>query len=555
LFGCSQNHDSLAGNGTASETTNHISGVITEGDGSVPGAEVFLFSTNYNPVDKWDDSQFRRSVETGENGEYLFENIPAGSYNLIARNSGSGSAALVRGVQLTEDKPDISSLAVELEETGSITVSLAKRLVRDGDYFYLPGTDVYARITASSIISGTETLESVPSGSYPAVNLAQTASSSGTNIIGRQISLAPGEVVMVGPYALWTSVSKVFINTTSSGADVSGDVHDFPMLVRLSSSSITLSLSKGDGSDLRFTKSDRITDLAYEIERWDRANGIAEVWVKMDTVYGNNDVQFIYMYTGNSDAPAQTSGPAVFAKTDGFVGVYHTEEGPELRDASENDNTGIIRGSIDAGDWVDAVVNNGLELDGDSQFVYTTRVYDSPNVFTLSAWVRTAVPGGRIMGFVESPEFVHSHDRQIWMGDDGKMYFGVYPISPDSIAPEDSMYWRSDSGMEMTVYSDSACDDGEWHLVTASLSGQGQYLYVDGRQVASRPSVTSGEDFAGVWRIGYGNIHSWIHKPTNSDFQGTIDEVRISHAGRSPDWIKLSFENQRRNSTVVRIEE
>jgi hypothetical protein len=35
---------------------------------------------------------------------------------------------------------------------------------------------------------------------------------------------------------------------------------------------------------------------------------------------------------------------------------------------------------------------------------------------------------------------------------------------------------------------------------------------------------------------------------------GTIDEVRAANRARSAEWIKLSYENQREGTTVVRIE-
>jgi hypothetical protein len=43
------------------------------------------------------------------------------------------------------------------------------------------------------------------------------------------------------------------------------------------------------GSDIRFTKADN-TFLPYEIERWDSAHSQAEIWVKVDTVFGNDSV-------------------------------------------------------------------------------------------------------------------------------------------------------------------------------------------------------------------------------------------------------------------------
>lgn len=62
---------------------------------------------------------------------------------------------------------------------------------------------------------------------------------------------------------------------------------------RLNQSNFNFSEALGSGENIRFSKADG-THLYYQIERWDSLSGEAQVWVRVDTVYGNNSTQYIY---------------------------------------------------------------------------------------------------------------------------------------------------------------------------------------------------------------------------------------------------------------------
>src|SRR5690606_13413644 len=109
-------------------------------------------------------------------------------------------------------------------------------------------------------------------------------------------------------------------NTTASGANVAGEVRNFPVLIRLGSAESTiLSEAKAGGADIRFARGD--IALPYEIESW--STTAAAIWVKVDTIKGNNATQKITMYWGKNDANSESNGPAVFDSANGFVAVWH----------------------------------------------------------------------------------------------------------------------------------------------------------------------------------------------------------------------------------------
>ncbi len=92
----------------------------------------------------------------------------------------------------------------------------------------------------------------------------------------------------IGPkYALWSRSAEIHLNTTSSGAAVSSNVTNFQALIRLNTENFQFNTARGDGADIRFAKPDG-THLYYQIEQWDSLSQQAQIWVKIDTVYGNS---------------------------------------------------------------------------------------------------------------------------------------------------------------------------------------------------------------------------------------------------------------------------
>jgi len=128
-------------------------------------------------------------------------------------------------------------------------------------------------------------------------------------------------------YSGWQYKKQVKFDTTSSGADVSGNVSDFPVLVRLTSSGFDFSQAKDNGEDMRFADSDG-TELSYQIERWDKTGQTADIWVLVPQVDGDSDTDYIEMYWGNSGATDESNGENVFQTNNDFAGVWHLNEDP-----------------------------------------------------------------------------------------------------------------------------------------------------------------------------------------------------------------------------------
>ena len=106
-------------------------------------------------------------------------------------------------------------------------------------------------------------------------------------------------IVDIENYADWSFSQTITVNTSSTGANVAGNVTNFPMLVRLNPSNFGgFAATLANGADIRFANSKGI-HLPYQIERWVPGSlDTAEIWVLLDTVFGNNATQAFTMYWG-----------------------------------------------------------------------------------------------------------------------------------------------------------------------------------------------------------------------------------------------------------------
>ena len=108
-------------------------------------------------------------------------------------------------------------------------------------------------------------------------------------------------------------------------------------------------------------------------------------------------------------------------------------------------------------------------------FGSTTNVIAGPNTFGLEAWFKTTTTaGGKIIGFGNNSTGTSTnYDRHVYMEPDGRITFGVYP------------------GSSQTISSSLSYNDGAWHQVAAGLSSDGMVLYVVFRLVLGQELASS----------------------------------------------------------------
>ena len=336
-------------------------------------------------------------------------------------------------------------------------------------------------------------------------------------------------------YSDWNFTSTIIMNTTVSGANVSQNVLKVPVLVRLSESNFDFSSARADGSDLRFSKTDG-SHFYYQIEQWDILAQIAAVWVRVDTVFGNDSTQSITMHWGKSDAVSRSDGAAVFDTAAGFRGVWHMEQVPPdtIRDATINRNNGTVHGNMGASNSVGGAVGKALRFN-DSTSDYcnmgnSTTLQISGEV-TLSAWIKTGV-------------------NDTFMGICGKiiLFPGKKGFSLHKYTTNVFRFHTANGSTQELLESNTGYADSNWHYIAGVRRGSANYLYVDGVQQTATGSLAFSDDgsfaAAGKQYTDYEGRY----------WDGLIDEMRIDSKGRSADWIKLCYENQKEGSVFLSIE-
>ena len=168
---------------------------------------------------------------------------------------------------------------------------------------------------------------------------------------------------------------------------------------------------------------------------------------------------------------------------------------------------GVTRGASGPISGVTASTFDG----SNTGFGSTQSAIPGPDTYTVEAWIRTTTNrGGKIIGFgASNTGNSSSYDRHVYMDNSGRIWFGNYP------------------GSVQTVNSSASYNNGQWHQIVASLGGNGMRLFVDGVLVGSRTDVTSAQGYAGYWRVGGDNLNGWSSQPTSNYFQGDIADVAI----------------------------
>jgi hypothetical protein len=405
---------------------------------------------------------------------------------------------------------------------------------------YIPGTTVFTFLNNRTDFV---VLDSSPAGCIPAIaysSIKDTASAT----IRYSVCVASGDTAVVWNPS-WKYACTILLNTAATGADVVSDVINFPVLVRLNSDNFDFSQALPDGADIRFSKSDKAF-LKYEIERWDPAvggTGAAEIWVKIDTVRGNNSTQAITMYWGNPDASDSSNGAAVFDTAAGFEGVWHLgENSGNIGDATINRFSGGRNGNQKQNP---GEIGYGQSYNGSGDYTDMGNVCN-PGVsgFTVCAWVKpSAAKGYRAIvskSVGDSPS--SSYGWLVELGPDGAL--AVFMAT-------DTGTW-GDPRTFVLASKTYILDTGAWRHIAVAIDRSGDNkcrLYIDGSDVTP---PTAGGDITGI-----GPIVNSVPMRLGSDakggcpWKGSLDECSVAFTVRSPDWVKLCYMNQKTDGKLV----
>jgi len=395
----------------------------------------------------------------------------------------------------------------------------------------------------------------VPEGTYTFCVLTQQSSFAPQG--ADSVSVTSDRVTNAGiidmlPLNTWNNSRRLYLNTTVSGADIGGTITDFPVLIRLNASTFNFSEADGYGNDIRFTKADGRTPLAYEIEQWNVPSQVAVIWVKVDTILGNSQTQSIMMYWGNPSALAAASSTAVFETASGYAGVWHlgeTQAGVVCSDATASGANGTFNGTLP--NAASGAIGMGQALRDTVDFI---NMGDTLNAgtrnITISAWIKRSATGlhfiaGKSKGEGPYPDYGYLFT---FNPADYIEFCAASGGSNDDI-------WSDTIGAFRVRSTIAITDTTTWHFIAAVLHRAGNNssrLYIDG---IDRTGKVEGN----VTALGnlFNNRPFRIGSEADGEFtfKGVLDEVELSFTARSKDWVKLSYMNQKQDDALVIVSE
>jgi len=529
--------------GATTETTNGATGSLRNSDNTpAAGSIVHLFPADFDPVADAESREFFTDT-TDDKGAFRFSRIAAGQYVLLARSSDNSALHLEIDIDITDTS--ITSLtAATLDKAGSVTARFIPAAdVDSSSYVYVPGTDIFTFVEPDR----TARFSAVPPGSFKSIILS-TSDGVKRNIIESEVTVHPDDTVTID-HPFWRYSRAIILNTSSSGAGVNETVTRFPVLVRLDNSNFDFTETVPDGSDILFTRNGSVM-LPFEIEQWDGAAGHAELWITVDTVFGNNDTQAIDMYWGSDSETIYPQNTPVFDTASGFAGVWHLgDDGAQIKDATPNRYDGSSPDSARP-QRAQGIIGNCRTFDGVNDFITMPGTADGKldfpesGTYTVSAWVRLDTADG-VSHCIVSKGYEQyylrstyiepslSHEKPLW----------------EFVEFSDSKKWQA-SNTPATV--------DEWTLVTGVRQDGRQMLYVNGVPVDSSVDTwTNAVSRIDTNDLFIGRFARPVTVPTPEGycpFKGSIDELRILGTAKNAAWIRLCYMNQRPDDRLVELQ-
>lgn len=323
---------------------------------------------------------------------------------------------------------------------------------------------------------------------------------------------------LLAQYSGWKHSGTLFLNTTPDGANLpaSATVEEFPVLIRLHREFFDFGAAKRGGEDVRFSGDGK--PLAYEMEQWDAADGVASLWVRVPRIRGNAHEE-ITMHWGKADAVSESSGRAVFNESNGYVAVMHMGEGVAeevgLFATRDMNTTGVA-----------GIIGSARRLAGKQGIFCGEKNAHLPagaSPHTTEVWMRPEKSNGRLVG---------------WGNEHGQGKVVMEFQSPPHIRMDCYFSRGNVAGVSRIAL-------GAWTHVAHTYEDGASQIYLNG--VLDAANRKDGPPLA-IKTPARLYIGGWYN---NYDFAGDLDEMRISRVSRSADWIKLQYENQKPFQTLV----
>ncbi|MBE9592291.1 MAG: DUF2341 domain-containing protein [Proteobacteria bacterium] len=123
------------------------------------------------------------------------------------------------------------------------------------------------------------------------------------------------------PYTNWSYRRPITLNNTTGG-----ELTNHQVLITLTTENFTYANCKNDGSDIRYSASNKTTPLNYKIKDWNY-NGTSKIWVKVNSIPTGENI-CLYLYYGNNEAESESNGGNTSPLFEDFEDGDYTNDPP-----------------------------------------------------------------------------------------------------------------------------------------------------------------------------------------------------------------------------------
>jgi hypothetical protein len=294
----------------------------------------------------------------------------------------------------------------------------------------------------------------------------------------------------------------------------------FPVRIRLDAERLPDGLARADGDDLRFVDADQRTVLPHEVEVFAPAG--SELWVGVPELAAET-TKTIWLYVGNPAATAAEQPDGVWpAET--YRLVLHMAD---ARDSTANGNDPVDNATTSAAGVIGPA--RGFATATQSHYF----IADAPSLHPLSIGV-TISSWQRHQGFATKSK-----------------HATIARPTPDGTSADDfflgtfegALYLEPSTQLtdRVIMTGGTIVEDAWYHLAFVVQDNLVAKAYVDGAFTIETPLDAALKDSARPIVVGADIDASTGDTPNDDWVDGTLDEIRIETAARSPAWVAAQY--------------
>lgn len=351
--------------------------------------------------------------------------------------------------------------------------------------------------------------------------------------------LVQAAVIQPGVERLQSS-QRYYFDTTANGADVVGDVTQFPLLLRITDGEIIDAVQPG-APDIRFVDSDGTTRLPYEIERWDQNADEALVWVLVPQVDGNSDQDFITLLYDDAVDGSVANGQDPAALWNDYVGVWHFAEVGQARDSSPFANHGLDQAGVRRSS---AFVGQAATFTDDAAYrvPYSDSLAADGGAFSVETWYSSNTCSTTLLSRFDLSMLSRGDASTGFWEMRSAHYFASIIVIGTRV---DRASFTVGAGGGESVLSGGALfglfvGDCVEHVTASYDPILGASVYINGVLKATNSRRFTLQSAADLVMGGHG-----------TNYRLTLDESRVARRRWDADRVRLTYENQRSNSALV----